>query len=273
MIYRLRNTLIILAVIAIIIAIFFNEFIIYSAIFVGVLIIFYALYAAFMRTKDEEIERLTAKLETEELELDKIRHENEELRSRKLNLSAIKQILDVGLFEVDTNFTRTWNEEMVTDEGKTVQFIGALRVDIVAKYGVDLTELRVKQEKDQVLIAGMHLKSLSFTDLNYDWIISEVLEHKKPYLGSSHKRTNSLLQVEANKIKERLQKRIHEEVKQGPEEMNAIIDILRNQLIHSVSAFLGLDSNQVKFVEKFDQSFKQLEGIKLSDENTSSQGK
>lgn len=269
MIYRLRNALIILAVIAILVAIFFNEFIIYSAIFVGVLIIFYALYTAFMRTKDEEIERLTARLETEELELDKIKHENEELRNRKLNLSAIKQILDVGLFEVDTNFTRTWNEEMITDEGKTVQFIGALRVDIVAKYGVDLTELKVKQEKDQLLIAGMHLKSLSFTDLNYDWIISEVLEHKKPYLGNSHKRTNSLLQVEANTIKERLQKRIHEEVKQGPEEMNAIINILKNQLTHSVSGFLGLDANQVKFVEKSDDGFKKLEGIRISDQNTS----
>ena len=263
MIYKLRNTLIILAAIAILVAIFFNEFIAYSAIFVGALIVFYALYSAFIRTKDDEIERLTAKLESDEAELGKIKDENEELRSRKLNLSAIKQILDVGLFEVDTNFTRTWNEEMVTDEGKTVQFIGALRVDIIAKYGVDLTELKIKHENNQVLIAGMHLKSLSFTDLNYDWIISEVLEHKKPYLGSSHKRTNSLLQVEANKIKERLQKRIHEEVKQGPEEMNAIIEILKNQLLHSVSGFLGLDSNQVKFVENSDDSFKKLDKLPL----------
>lgn len=258
---NLRNILIVMASVAILLAIIFNEFLAYSAIFVGAMVVFYALYSAFLRTKDAEIESLREKLEAEDAQLMRVRNENEELRNRKFNLSAIRQILDVGLFEVDTNFTRTWNEEQISDEGKTIQFIGALKVDLIAKYGVDLNELRIKYDNDEVLIADMNLKSLSFTDLNYEWIIAEVLEHKKPYLGGSHRRTNPLLQLEASKIKERLQKRVHEEVKQGPDELNTVIDILKKQLTHSVAAFLGIHDKKVRFVDKSDESFKQLDGV------------
>lgn len=258
---NLRNILIVMAVVALLLAIIFNEFLAYSAIFVAAMIIFYALYSAFLSTKDAEIEALKAKLESENANLNKVQSENDELRTRKFNMSAIRQILDVGLFEVDTNFTRTWNEEQISDDGKTVQFIGALRVDVIAKYGVDLTELRIKYTNDEVLIANMELKSLSFTDLNYDWIIAEVLEHKKPYLGGSHRRTDSLLQLEANKIKERLQKRVHEEVKKGPDELNAVIKILKDQLIHSIASLLGLSDKNVRFVDSVDDGFQKLNGI------------
>jgi len=250
-----------MAGVAILLAIIFNEFLAYAAIFVGAMIIFYGLYHAFLRTKDAEIDDLKAKLNQEESQLEKVKEENQELRTRKLNVSAIRQILDVGLFEIDTNFTRTWNEEIETDMGKTVQFIGALKVNIIAKYGVDLNELRIKTEGEEVQIANMHLKSLAFTDLNYDWIISEVLEHKKPYLGGTHRRTNPILELEANKIKERLQKRTHEEVKQGPEELEAITAILKRQLTHSIALLLGIKDHQVKFVEGFDEEFKTIEGF------------
>jgi regulator of replication initiation timing len=258
---KLRNILIALAAVAILLAILFNEFLIYSAIFVGAMIVFYALYSAFLGTKDREIETLKNRLQEEDALLVKVRSENDELRSRKLNLSAIRQILDVGLFEVDTNFTRTWNEEITTDDGKVVQFIGALRVDLIAKYGVDLTDLRVKYENDEVLIANMELKSLSFTDLDYDWTIAEVLEHKKPYVGDSHRRTNVMLELEANKIKDRLRKRTHEEVKNGPEEMNAVINILKKQLSHSISMVLGLQDKKVRFVDEAGDGFKKIEAV------------
>ena len=250
-----------MAGVAILLAIIFNEFLAYAAIFVGAMIIFYGLYHAFLRTKDAEIDDLRAKLNQEESQLEKVKEENDELRTRKLNVSAIRQILDVGLFEIDTNFTRTWNEEIQTDMDKTVQFIGALKVNIVAKYGVDLKELRIKTEGEEVLIANMNLKSLAFTDLNYDWVISEVLEHKKPYLGGNHRRTNPMLELEANKIKERLQKRTHEEVKQGPEELEAITSILKRQLTHSIALLLGIKDEKVRFVEGSNEDFKTLESF------------
>jgi hypothetical protein len=258
---KLRNTLLLMAGVAIVLAIVFNEFLVYSAIFVGAMVVFYALYTAFIRSKDEEIEQLKAKLNSDDAQLSQVKSENEELRQRKFNLTAIRQILDVGLFEVDTNFTRTWNEEVVTEEGKMVQFIGALRVDVIAKYGVDLTALRIKYDGDKVLIGNMHLKSLSFTDLNYNWVIAEVLEHKKPYLGGTHRRTNPLLEVEANRIKERLQKRTHEEVKQGPEELNAMVNLLKRHLTHSVAALLGVHDKNVRFVEETDASFGKLQAL------------
>ncbi|MEM9051216.1 MAG: hypothetical protein AAGC47_04100 [Bacteroidota bacterium] len=258
---RLGNILLLMAAAAIALAIIFNEFLAYSAIFIGAMIVFYGLYGAFLKTKDEQIDTLKETLEREEEELEKVKTENEELRSRKFNLSSVRQILDVGLFEIDTNFTRTWNEELTTGEGKTVQFIGALKVDIVAKYGVDLQELRIKQTEDGIELANLNLKSLSFSDLNYKWVIAEVLEHKKPYLGSSHRRTNTVLDIEANKIKERLQEKTHEEVKNGPEEMEALTAILKSQMVHSVAAVLGYEQNQVKLVDDSDSSFKQLDQL------------
>lgn len=250
-----------MACVAIALAIIFNEFLAYSAIFVGAMIVFYGLYSAFLKTKDAEIDSLKESLEREEEELEKVKYENEELRSRKFNLSSVRQILDVGLFEIDTNFTRTWNEELLTEEGKTVQFIGALKVDIVAKYGVDLQELRIKQTSNGIELANLNLKSLSFSDLNYNWIIAEVLEHKKPYIGSSHRRTNTVLDLEANKIKERLQQKTHEEVKNGPEEMTALTEVLKNQMLHSVAAVLGYEDHQVKLVDALDSNFKKLDQL------------
>ena len=259
---NLRNALLIMAGVAIALAIIFNEFLAYSAIFVGAMIVFYGLYHAFLRTKDDEIDQLKAKLDEEETQLQKIREENEELRHRKLNVSAVKQILDLGLFEVDTNFTRTWNEEIITETGKTVQFIGALKVDLIAKYGIDLKELKVKMKDDRVLIANLNLKSLSFSDLNYDWVIAEVLEHKKPYLGGRHRRTNTMLELEANRIKERLQKRTHEEVKQGPEELETMTKILKKQLVHSIALLFNVSDGQVKMVDEADDGFETIEELR-----------
>ena len=98
-----------------------------------------------------------------------------------------------------------------------------------------------------------------YSDLDYDWVISEVLEHKKPYLGRSHRRTNTFLELEANKIKERLQKRTHEEVKNGPEALTAVIDVLKKQLTHSVASILGIEDKQVNFVSEVDKSFKAID--------------
>jgi len=251
-----------MAAVAIALAIIFNEFLAYAAIFIGAMIIFYGLYYAFLRTKDAEIDELKSKLNEEESQLERIRRENEELRHRKLNVSAIKQILDVGLYEIDTNFTRTWNEEMTTTEGKIVQFIGALKVDLIAKYGVDLKEMKVRSRGDIVQIANLNLKSLSFTELDYHWVIAEVLEHKKPYLGSRHRRTNTMLELEANRIKERLQKRTHEEVKQGPEELETLTAILKKQLIHSIALLMGVKDNQIQLVESADSEFETIEELR-----------
>jgi hypothetical protein len=143
-----------------------------------------------------------------------------------------------------------------------MQFIGALKVDLIAKYGIDLKELKVKMKDDRVLIANLNLKSLSFSDLNYDWVIAEVLEHKKPYLGGRHRRTNTMLELEANRIKERLQKRTHEEVKQGPEELETMTKILKKQLVHSIALLFNVSDGQVKMVDEADDGFETIEELR-----------
>jgi hypothetical protein len=50
--------------------------------------------------------------------------------------------------EVNTNFTRVWNEKIEQDK-KKIRFLGALQVSIVAKYGLDLKDLQVKFNEEK----------------------------------------------------------------------------------------------------------------------------
>ena len=132
-----------------------------------------------------------------------MKSENVELRNRKLNISEIKSVVDLGLMEVNTNFTRVWNEKS-DHENKHIRFLGALQVSIVAKYGLDMKDLRVKfdPEKNELTVANIQPKFLSFSDLNFDWKIAEVLEYDVPLLGEKHWQTTKDLEALNGEFKE-----------------------------------------------------------------------
>ena len=208
-----------------------NKFLVYGLVVFGVGAAGLGAYHLFMKGKDDEINRLRTQLKDSDRASNSLKSENTELRNRKLNISEIKSIVDLGLMEVNTNFTRVWNEK-AEHENKHIRFLGALTVSIVAKYGLDMKDLRVKfnEEKNELTVANILPKFLSFSDLNYDWKIAEVLEYDVPILGEKRWQTTKDLESLNSEMKENYRKRINEEVRNGPVELEWMLTPLKKQV-------------------------------------------
>jgi hypothetical protein len=256
---RLKLYLILIIIAAASVLLILNKFLVYGLIVFGVGFTAVLLYQAFMKQKDDEISNLRKQLKQSNQASASLKEENVELRNRKLNVSEIKSVVDLGLMEVNTNFTRVWNEKMEQDN-KKLRFLGALQVSIVAKYGLDMKDLRLKYdpERNHLTVANIQPKFISFSDLNYDWKIAEVLQYDVPLVGEKKWETSKSLEALNSELKENYRKRINEEVKNGPAEMEWMLAPLKKQVEGALEMFLGAQGREIKIVEKFDDSFKAL---------------
>ena len=259
---NLKMYLILGAIIAVALVLIMNKFLAYGLIVFGVGAAAVAAYHLLMKQKDDQIHNLKSQLKESDKTTSSLKSENTELRNRKLNVSDIKSVVDLGLMEVNTNFTRVWNEKSEFEK-KHVRFVGALQVSIVAKYGLDMKDLRIKfnAEKNEVTVANIQPKFLSFSDLNYDWKIAEVLEYNVPLIGEKHWQTSKDTEALNSEMKENYRKRINEEVKNGPAEMEWVLNPLKKQVAGALEMILGAQGRKIKVVEKFDESFKTLKEL------------
>ncbi|MEI9946057.1 MAG: hypothetical protein WDN26_17775 [Chitinophagaceae bacterium] len=259
MFHRFKMYIIFAAIAAIALVLILNKFLVYGLIVLGVGAIGVAAWQLFMKQKDDEIYNLRKQLKETSQNSESLKSENVELRNRKLNISEIKTVVDLGLMEVNTNFTRIWNDKMDRDN-KHLRFLGALQVSIVAKYGLDMKDLRIKfdPDKNEVTVANILPKFLSFSDLNYDWKIAEILEYDVPVIGEKHWETSTDLEALNSEMKENYRKRINEEVKNGPAEMEWVLVPLKKQVAGALEMLLGAQGRKIRIVEKFDDSFKEL---------------
>ena len=250
---NLKMYLILAAIIAVSLVLILNRFVVYGVIVFGVGAVAMGAYHLLVKQKDDQIYELKKQLKESDKTSTSLKSENTELRSRKLNISEIKSVVDLGLMEVNTNFTRVWNEPG-EHEKKKIRFVGALQVSIVAKYGLDLKDLRVKfnEEKNELTVANINPKFLSFSDLNYDWKIAEVLEYTIPLIGEKYWQTSKNLDALNGEMKENYRKRINEEVKNGPVEMEWVLTPLKKQVAGALELMLGANGRKIKIVEKFD---------------------
>lgn len=266
MLHRFKTYIILAAIVAVSLVLILNKFLAYGLIVFGVGTVAVALWRLLMKQKDDEIYNLKKQLKETSQTSESLKSENVELRNRKLNISEIKTVVDLGLMEVNTNFTRVWNENMEQNK-KKLRFIGALQVSIVAKYGLDMKDLRVKfdPDKNEVTVANITPKFLSFSSLNYDWKVAEVLEYSVPVIGEKHWETSNDLEALNSEMKENYRKRINEEVKNGPVEMEWVLTPLKKQVAGALEMLLGAQGRKIKIVEKFDDSFKELSEFTHSD--------
>jgi hypothetical protein len=96
-----------------------------------------------LKDKQKRINSLNDELLSLKADKSKMEKEIEDYSKRKLNISGVNTILELGLFEVNTNFKRTINKQFKVKD-KNVQFIGVLNVDFIAKYGVDFRKIMYK---------------------------------------------------------------------------------------------------------------------------------
>ncbi len=228
----------------------FNQFGV--SIIVGAVLMY--LYMQYNKDNTPEIKKLKQTLDNQQREIS-------ELKNRKLNVIGLKNVLEVSLMEIDTNFTRTWNEKYEY-EGNNVHFIGALQVQLVAKYGVNLKDLKVKinHPDKAILISDLKPKFLSFSHINHEWKIAEMMEHKKlPWNISNYWKKSEKYQELLNLKMEEKRKDIYEEIKQGPEEIQWLVKPLYQQVENTMRVLLNRGDYEIEFTDAMDKDFMPIE--------------
>lgn len=217
----------------------------------GALIYF---YLKFIQKSPGQLRKLKNELENQ-------RKEIEDLKNRRIQVTGMQSILEVGLMEIDTHFTRTWNEKY-EHEGKNLHFIGAMQIKLKAKYGVNLKDLSYYIDHDAkiIYINGLQPKFLSFSEINHEWKIAEMMEHKKmPWIISNYWKKSERFQELLTKKLEEKRKGVYDEIKKGPEEINWLIEPLYHQVENTLKILLNRNDYQVEYTKEHDLNFQALE--------------
>jgi len=196
---------------------------------------------------------------------EKLIEENAFLKERHFQITQIKSILDMNLFEIDTRFKRTVNRtEMLND--REIRHIGSLGVSLKAKYGIDLKELRFKYmpESDELIVANINPRFLSFGNRKLEWEFFETLEYRRQLpLTTKRWMTSDDLAEKADRLKEEIRLETEHSLESGPEEFSWIMEPIRENVENTIRImFRGICSN-IRIAELADNSFVPLEGIRL----------
>lgn len=196
---------------------------------------------------------------------EKLIEENAFLKERHFQITQIKSILEMNLFEIDTRFKRTVNRtEMLND--REIRHIGSLGVSLKAKYGIDLKELRFKYmpESDELIVANINPRFLSFGNRKLEWEFFETLEYRRQLpLTTKRWMTSDDLAERAEKLKEEIRLETEHSLESGPEEFAWIMEPIRENVENTIRImFKGVTSN-IRIAEMADNTFVPIEGIKL----------
>jgi hypothetical protein len=259
-----------MAIIVVAVMFMLNNLIAYAAVTIIFGVIIFALWNIFLKNKEGEIRMLRKAVEKSEKDIGLLEDENEELRSRRLNVTEINHIIELSLVEIVTSFTRTYNEEIVEGFNK-YKFIGALKVQIKAKYGIDLKEMKLYFPDDEnvVKVANVNPRFLSFSSRRFKWEISELLEFRERVFGSDHWRSSRDADTITKDVMEHKRQELEDEIENKPEELAWITEPLKHQITTSLELILETSGRRVEVVEDFDEQFLSLEELNSSDKKKS----
>lgn len=163
--------------------------------------------------------------------------------------------------EVDSSFTRVVNRR----EGN-LKFFGALRIDIKAKYGVDLKELKFKYDNQnkKVLVYNLNPKFLSFSQRKCDWQIAEPMEFVqrkeivKIFGAEDHWRTKDSNDKITRDICETIRKQTEKELENGHEEFKWVTEPLKNQIITTLKILFFTPNTEICLTDVVDDTFSDI---------------
>ena len=260
---RIERILLLLAVIAAVIFAATNKFLVYGLVTVAILLGILLILKMVASEKDGKIDELEKRVKANDSRI-------KELENRKISVSRITSIAELGLMEVDSSFTRVFNRTY--DDGKK-RFVGALRIDIKAKYGVDLKELRFKREAGRVKVANLNPKFLSVTGRKCAWQIAETMElveanqmNRKLFGSEDYWRTRSRNDKFTMEICDEITRQTESELENGIEELEWTEKIMRNQITAMLKLLFSPDTETVVGTE-CDETFVAIEGF-MSDKVT-----
>jgi hypothetical protein len=196
---------------------------------------------------------------------EKLAEENAFLKERHFQITQIKSILELNLFEIDTRFKRSVNKLEQRDD-REIKYIGCLSVSLKAKYGIDCKELRFKYipDTDELIVANINPKFLSFGNRKLEWEFFEALEYRRQIpLTGKRWMTNDDLSEQAEKLKEGIRLQTEHSLENGPEEFSWIMEPIRENVENTIKImFKGVCSN-IRIAEQADNSFVLIDNIQI----------
>ena len=259
---HIKLILFLVAIIAVAVLLIINKFLVYGIILIGFALVVYFLWNIFIKNRDKKIAELTKTIDANKQLI-------QELEQRKINISQITSILELNLLEIDSYYTRVFNRTY--SDGK-LMFLGALRIDIKAKYGIDIKELKIKEEDNKVLVY-IKPKFLSFTHRKCDWQISETMElvergSFKKFFGAEDywRRCNDKDTLNRCEV---IRKETELQLENGIEELKWIEKPLQNQILNILKTFL-FSQKEVCLCDYSDETFVGIDCVKQIGTNNKS---
>ena len=266
----IKRYLLVAAILLVAVILLANKLLIWGAAFLAAGLIILGIHQLIqLNVKVSKFEDNISGLEEKNLSLakmnEKLIEENAFLKERHFQITQIRSILEMNLFEIDTRFKRTINRtENLND--REIRHIGSLGVSLKAKYGIDLKELRFKYlpESDELVVANINPRFLSFGNRKLEWEFFETLEYRRQLpLTGKRWMTSDDLGDKAEKLKEEIRLQTEQSLESGPEEFSWIMGPIRENVENTIRImFRGLCSN-IRIAELADNSFVPLEGIRL----------
>ena len=137
------------------------------------------------RDKDEAHNKDVSKITHLEEENANLRADNRRMASQRIDVNAFHRILNIGLAQADMvikdvaiKWMEDFNEEGLFGCATRSQYVGVLQHSFKAVYGVDLAKLRVHEETDAILVAGIEPESLGLKEYKTEWISRQSHKYK-----------------------------------------------------------------------------------------------
>lgn len=154
----------------------------YGIIFILIAALVYILWLAFVKPQHEKLiqsESVAAELSSQNRllhdEMQKMQSEIQELKHRRIEVNQFYKVFKLNLFEYDFDYTRAYERFLREEDGCILKFLGALRIEGRASYGIDFKEVRLKQIGNDHLEVYMPAKINSVAITNSEWVFSELL--------------------------------------------------------------------------------------------------
>ena len=193
----------------------------------------------------------------------KLLEENSYLKERHFQITQIKSILELNLFEIDTKFTRSVSSQEKLGD-KNIKYFGSLSVSLKAKYGIDIRELRFKYDRDSntLTVANINPKFLSFGNRKLEWDFFEIYEYRgQNILADKQWMTSEKLIEYAAELKEKYRVEVEKSLEKGPDEFEWIYTPIRQNVESAIKVmFRGVCKNII-VADESDDSFIQIDRL------------
>ena len=226
----------------------------YFIILLLILIIAYLVWEAFIKNSRKELKASEQEKQKLESELAALKEKYDELSRSRLNVTGISPILHLSVLEIDTSFTRSYERD---SKNGIFSFVGALRADICAEYGIRLEDVRFRYEKDSdtLQLANFQPGLISYSKKQITWDIARSY-HKRSLLGMElAPADDEAAKKFTAKMKEHLRAELEKEIDDRKiEEFDWLAPIVRRQVCDAIRIALGRPALKIEIRESQDGS-------------------